>query len=510
MITSTPAGETIVPGRAARLVLGQSGLAFISARGQPAVPERPTAHYDELAGVELAGAHVRLRFTTPGPEWDFVAVSPEAAQWAGEFLLSLQAAAQARRAAMKKPELDAVATQLETLLSPQAPQVAAAAEYLLAAAAGLRATDVHVVPAGGKTVVRLRIDGLLHQVAALEPEVAADLQRRLKAMANLPSYITDSPQYGRLTLALGEGVVDARLTATPAVGGEALALRLLGASDGELTLDRLGLEAEQQEFLEALPRSTGLVVFTGPAGSGKTTTMYALAERALETRQDLAVVTVEEPPERALAGATQLDVRALGGRWDEALQAALRLDPSVLVLGEIRDGQTAALAGHAALSGHLLLTTMHAGTVAEVPPRLLQLGVPPSVVASGLRVVVAQRLLRRVCPSCSVPDTPSPDLLAAVGAAAQPGAPFARGRGCAECAGTGLRGRVAVFELMPVTEALRRLILASAPAEEYARLGGALPGPTLRVAALAKAARGEVPLAEVLDVLGPVGGDSNA
>jgi len=406
-MTGAHTSEQVVPGTRMQLVLGEKGAALLGAEGRPVVPGRPAADYAEMTSVAVSGALVRIEFATPGPGWDFAAVSGDGAAWTAAFLEDRRSAIEAAKAGEATRDLETVARHLSVLLGVTNPHVASGAEYLLRAVATLGATDLHLVPTGGETVVRVRIDGSLRVATSLSPEPAAELAARLKALAGLPSYVADEPQYGRLRVQLDGRVVDMRLTTTPAAGGEALALRLLDPAKVGLGLDALGLEPVQRDQLLNAARGTGLAVFTGPAGAGKTTTMYALVETLVSSRSDCSAVTVEQPPERGLEGVAQLDVDDLGGQWDLALQAALRLDPDVLVLGEIRDPATASLAAHASLAGHLLLATMHAGDPAVVPLRLLQLGVPPTAVAGGLQVIVAQRLARRVCRACAQADTPS-------------------------------------------------------------------------------------------------------
>lgn len=510
-MTQAHTGEQVVPGRRMQLVLAETGAALLGAEGRPVVPGRPAADYAEMTSVAVSGFLVRIEFATPGPGWDFAAVSADGAAWTAAFLEDRRSALEAAKAGDATRDLETVAHHLSVLLRITNPHVASAAEYLLRAAAALGATDVHLVPTGGETVVRLRIDGALRAATSLSPEPAAELAARLKALAGLPSYVADQTQYGRLRVPVDGRAVDMRLTTTPAAGGEALALRLLDPTKVGLALDALGLEPAQRDQLLTAARGAGLAVFTGPAGAGKTTTMYALVEKLVSSRPDCSAVTVEQPPERGLEGVAQLDVDDLGSRWDMALQAALRLDPDLLVLGEIRDPATASLAAHASLAGHLLLATMHAGNPAVVPLRLLQLGVPPTAVASGLQVIVAQRLARRVCPSCAEADVPSPEALRSAGLVQPPaGAEFRQGRGCTACLGTGLAGRVGIFEVWRVTERLRALVLEGAPVSAFLRLRDEEGILSARQAALAKAARGEIPLQEIARLLPDTGGATSA
>jgi len=494
------------------LVLGDRGFTLLRADGKPVVDDRPAADYAEISGVDISGHRLTIHFSTPGSSWEFAAADAYGATWGCEFLEAQQRRAQAAKTAEQATSVEAVAGRLADLFVHTGPQIASGTEYLLRSAVVLGATDLHVVPGYTQAILRLRVDGSLRTVLTLHPGVAAALVSRFKAMAGLPSYVTDEPQYGRLSVTVHERRVDLRLTTSPAVGGEAAVVRILDGGEPALVLDNLGLERGQQEQLLAAVARPGLAVFTGPAGAGKTTTMYALLEALLAAAHDRSGVTVEQPPERWLEGVTQIDVGELGGAWDQALQAALRLDPDLLLLGEVRDSCTALVAAHASLAGHTLLTTMHAGEAAVVPVRLVQLGVPPAAAASALQVIVAQRLLRRVCPACSEPDSYAGEALAQLTGIAHDTdtAGFARGQGCPQCLGTGLRGRTGVFEVWPVSERLRELVIQGAPASAFAPLHAEEQTLGLREAALTKARRGEVPLTEIMRAFAPLGGATGA
>lgn len=500
MLTHVGTGEQVVVGRGMELVLGEDTMSLLSSAGRPIVQERPSAAYGEISLVQVSGRTVTVTFSTPGPGWQFAAIDRDAAAWAAEYLRTRQRAAQAAQAAAKPESIEQVGSRLAEMLADPSPQVSAAAAYLLRAAAALRATDLHISPAAAEAAVQVRVDGILHDLARLPQAQAEPLVAHLKSLAGLPAYISDSPQYGHISVPADAGDVAVRITTVPCAGGEAAALRILNPAATPLDIDELGLEDDQRPALLAAASTPGLVVFTGPAGAGKTTTMYAVVDRLCADGK--RTVTVEAPPERLLTGAVQIAVDDLGGQWGLALQAALRLDPDVLLLGEIRDAPTAALAAHASLAGHTLLATMHASAPASVPVRLLQLDVPPETLASGLTAIVSQRLLRRVCDQCAAPDAPDEALLASLGLTREDiaNARLMRGQGCAACMSSGYRGRVAAFEIWPVSERARELILARAPAQEFAELYRSEVAMTAIQAALRKALRGEVSLAEVANV----------
>jgi type IV pilus assembly protein PilB len=371
---------------------------------------------------------------------------------------------------------------------------------LLAEAAGRRASDIHIEPYAETLRVRLRIDGVLCEVAPPPPALAGAITNRVKVMAQLDIAERRLPQDGRLRLRLPDGAqVDVRVSVLPTLFGETLVLRLLDCTRLDRRLDALGLDRQALGLLrDALARPHGLVLATGPTGSGKTTTLYA-ALAALDTAA-VNVCTVEDPVEVHLHGVNQVHAREdVGLSFGTALRALLRQDPDVIMVGEIRDLDTADIAVKAALTGHLVLSTLHTNDAASAVTRLLDMGIPPFLVAGSLVLVVAQRLVRVVCARCSRECTVQPDVLRAAGWRGGSFSPR-RGGGCRECAGAGYRGRTAVYELMPIGDVLRERIVAGASALELGRLARADGMRTLRQSALALAAGGVTSLEEVLRV----------
>jgi type IV pilus assembly protein PilB len=370
---------------------------------------------------------------------------------------------------------------------------------LLAEAVRRRASDVHVEPYERSLRIRLRIDGVLCEVAPPPPSLAAAITTRVKVMAQLDIAERRLPQDGRLRLALEGTDVDVRVSVLPTLFGEKLVLRLLDHGRVERRLDTLGLEPDTLARLRlALAQPHGLVLATGPTGSGKTTTLYA-ALAALNTTA-VNICTVEDPVEVHLRGVNQVATREdVGLSFAVALRAFLRQDPDVIMVGEIRDLETADIAVKAALTGHLVLSTLHTNDAPSAVTRLLDMGIPPFLVAGALVLVVAQRLVRVLCPHCARADIASPEALQAAG---WRGAPFVprHGTGCADCAGTGYRGRAAVYEVMVPDDGLRERVVAGATALELRRLACASGMRTLRQAALAVAARGLTTVAEALRV----------
>src|SRR4051812_2680738 len=329
-------------------------------------------------------------------------------------------------------------------LDPSNPRYASdTVDQLLAAARAAEVSDVHFHPRADGLDVRWRIDGVLQPVAVLPARVAPNVVARLKVLAELLTYRTDVPQEGRIRGVPGEA--EMRLSTFPTLHGEKAVVRVFAGPGRLLRLNDLGLPVEVKEALSGfLDETSGAVILSGPAGSGKTTTIYAcLRELAARSRGERSLATLEDPIESVVDGVAQSQVNAAAGlTLESGLKALLRQDPEVIAIGEIRDRATAEIALQAALTGHLTLTTFHAGSACEVIGRLLDMGIEPYAIRSGLRAVVAQRLLRRLCPECSTPSDRPEDRL---------GLPVARARvarGCDACAGTGYQGRIVLAELL--------------------------------------------------------------
>jgi type IV pilus assembly protein PilB len=373
-------------------------------------------------------------------------------------------------------------------------------DVVLADAVRARASDVHVEPQAGELRIRYRVDGLLRDVMTVPRNATSATVSRIKIVSGLDIAERRRPQDGRAKLTVDGMTVEARVSTLPTLHGEKVVIRLLPRADGVPMLGRTGLTAPQLELVSnALVQSQGLVLITGPTGSGKTNTLYAGIQQV--STPDRNIVTLEDPVEIQVPGITQVQVSERQGlTFARGLRSILRQDPDIVLLGEVRDTETAELALKASLTGHLVLTTLHTNDAVAAVTRLVDMGVEPFLVASSLTLVVAQRLVRRPCATCASPYVPSPRTLALLGltekdlADARP----LRGKGCAECAGTGYRGRLGVFEVLPVTAALRQVLL-STPTEAAigaaARANGML---TLRASALAAAHRGETTYEEVL------------
>ena len=373
-------------------------------------------------------------------------------------------------------------------------------DVVLADAVRARASDVHVEPQAGELRIRYRVDGLLRDVMTVPRNATSATVSRIKIVSGLDIAERRRPQDGRAKLTVDGMTVEARVSTLPTLHGEKVVIRLLPRADEVPMLGRSGLTAPQLEHLtNALVQSQGLVLITGPTGSGKTNTLYA-GIRQVST-PDRNIVTLEDPVEIQVPGITQVQVSEKQGvTFARGLRSILRQDPDIVLVGEVRDTETAELALKASLTGHLVLTTLHTNDAVAAVTRLVDMGVEPFLVASSLTLVVAQRLVRRPCASCATPYVPSPRTLALLGLteADLEGARPVRGKGCAECAGTGYRGRLGVFEVLPVTAALRKVLLTT-PTEAAigaaARANGMM---TLRASGLAAAHRGDTTYEEVL------------
>jgi type IV pilus assembly protein PilB len=373
-------------------------------------------------------------------------------------------------------------------------------DVVLADAVRARASDVHVEPQAGELRIRYRVDGLLRDVMTVPRNATAATVSRIKIVSGLDIAERRRPQDGRAKLTVDGMTVEARVSTLPTLHGEKVVIRLLPRADGVPLLGRTGLTAPQLELVSnALVQAQGLVLITGPTGSGKTNTLYAGIQQV--STPDRNIVTLEDPVEIQVPGITQVQVSEKQGlTFARGLRSILRQDPDIVLVGEVRDAETAELALKASLTGHLVLTTLHTNDAVAAVTRLVDMGVEPFLVASSLTLVVAQRLVRRPCASCAAPYVPSPRTLALLGLTVEDlhDARPQRGKGCADCAGTGYRGRLGVFEVLPVTAALRQVLL-STPTEAAigaaARANGML---TLRASALAAAHRGETTYEEVL------------
>ena len=329
-------------------------------------------------------------------------------------------------------------------------------QRLLAGAVDRRASDVHIEPMARYLAVRYRIDGRLVEVERHSEAMAAPVASRIKVMAGLDIAESRLPQDGRLRLTVRGREVDVRVSTSPIAHGESLVLRLLGRSEVPLDLDRLGLPAAAlAKFEQALARPHGIILLTGPTGSGKTTTLYAAINRL--RRPEVKILTVEDPVEVLLEGVNQVQVRPdIDLSYAATLRAFLRQDPDILMIGEIRDGETAEIAMRAALTGHLVLSTLHTNSAMGAFTRLADIGIEPFLTASSVIAAIAQRLIRALCGHCATDRPPSAaDLLLFEQASFDAPARLPAAAGCPRCGGSGYSGRIPIIEILEVDAQLR-------------------------------------------------------
>ena len=332
-----------------------------------------------------------------------------------------------------------------------------------------RASDVHFEPRESGMVVRLRIDGALHTLFHIPMQAMNSVISRLKIMGNMDIAERKIRQDGRANIQLRERSVDLRISTLPTVYGEKMVIRLLDKAAANLGRQGIGLTGTSLERYEALLRnSSGVLLISGPTGSGKSSTMYTMIQD-LNT-EDVNMVTLEDPVEFNTEGINQCQINEKTGMtFANGLRAILRQDPDIIVVGEIRDGETASIAMRAAITGHLVLSTIHTNDTIATVDRLLDMEVEPFLISTALKGVIAQRLVRRICPRCKEHYSPTKEECELVGIPYRPDLLFYRGRGCRECFNSGYRGRAAVFEILLVDNAIRKLVSVKADREEYLR-----------------------------------------
>ncbi len=405
--------------------------------------------------------------------------------------------------------IDEVATSDDLLDVVNRPPVIRLVNDILFRALQLRASDIHVHPYESKIQIRYRVDGILYDVLSLNRNVLALIISRIKVMAGMDIAERRLPQDGRCSVRLGQREIDLRISTVPTSFGERSVMRLLDKSTGLFTLDELGLwEDDLKRFDSLLNRAHGVIFVTGPTGSGKSTTLYASLNRINSSEKN--VMTIEDPIEYQLEGISQMQVASKKGvTFVNALRHVLRQDPDVIMVGEVRDIETARMVIQSSLTGHLVFSTVHTNDSAGTVTRLLDLGIEPYLASSSLIAVMAQRLVRKVCPDCRQEYEPKPHELRELGllsadanisGSADGGGKFYVGAGCDKCFDTGYRGRTGIYELMRISEEIRELIYKreSAGVIKRAALDAGLQ--TLRMDGVRKVLAGTTTIAEVLRV----------
>jgi len=361
------------------------------------------------------------------------------------------------------------------------------------------ASDLHFEPDESNLRIRYRVDGVLREASIQSKSIHASVVSRVKIMAQLDIAERRLPQDGRARIEISGKEYDLRVSTFPTIHGENVVLRVLDKTTALLGTGDLGLAPEPlEELSRMIERPNGIVLVTGPTGSGKTTTLYSCINKI--NTVDRNIVTLEDPVEYHLPSIRQTQVDPdVGLSFARGLRALLRQDPDVIMVGEIRDGETAEIAVRSALTGHLVLSTLHTNDAAGALPRLLDMKIEPFLLSSAMLGVVAQRLVRRVCEKCRKKSAPPAETLAELGAAAVQGE-FVVGAGCMACGQTGYRGRLGIFELLVVSDEIRDLIVSRASTEEIARAARRTGMATLRDDALRKATQGITTLSEVIRV----------
>ena len=375
---------------------------------------------------------------------------------------------------------------------------------ILADAAKRRCSDIHIEPYEKIFRVRFRIDGVLQEIMSPPLRLKNALVSRLKVMAGLDIAERRLTQDGRIKLKMGVGgELDIRVSVLPTLFGEKVVMRLLDKSNLQLDMAKLGFDPQNlKDFQEAIHKPYGMILITGPTGSGKSTTLYsALSEL---NKPDVNISTAEDPVEYNLVGINQVQVREqIGLNFAACLRSFLRQDPDIIMVGEIRDLETAQIGVKAALTGHLVLSTLHTNDCSATVDRLLNMGVEPFLLTSSINLIVAQRLVRKICEQCKEPIEIPHDVLINLGVdsnEANSGFPTFHGRGCNNCIQTGYRGRLAVYEIMVMHEVLRELILKGVSAMELKREAVKLGMSTLRMSALQKVRQGLTTVDETIRV----------
>jgi type IV pilus assembly protein PilB len=386
--------------------------------------------------------------------------------------------------------------------SADEPPVVRLVNMILVDAIRRGASDIHLEPYEKVFRVRFRIDGVLHEIMTPPKRLEAALTSRVKIMASLDIAERRLPQDGRIKLRYNQREIDFRVSTLPTIFGEKTVMRILDKDSLQLDLAMLGFDAwSLEQFTRAIHQPYGMILITGPTGSGKTTTLYS----AIHTinSPDVNIMTAEDPVEYNLKGVNQVQVNeGIGRTFAAALRSFLRQDPDIILVGETRDLETAQIGIRAALTGHLVLTTLHTNDCPSTVARLLDMGIPPFLVSSALTLILAQRLGRKICKDCKQPYDADEESLVPYGHVPQGlgAVQFYKGKGCHTCSFTGMKGRVAIYEVMPITDELREMILRNAPTAEIRELALSQGMKTLRQNALQKVLEGTTTIEEVLRV----------
>jgi len=363
------------------------------------------------------------------------------------------------------------------------------------------ASDIHVEPMENSLRIRYRVDGILHEKQILPKTIQPGIVTRLKIISNMDIAERRVPQDGRLTLKFEGRPIDFRVSSIPSIFGEKVVLRILDRTVSIKPLDQLGFsEYNLKRFENIISQPYGMILISGPTGSGKTTTLYSCLDRLNSPTKN--IITVEDPVEYQLKGINQMQVNEKAGlTFANALRSILRQDPNIILIGEIRDAETARIAIESALTGHLVFSTIHTNDSSSIATRLIDMGIEPFLVASSLIGATAQRLIRKVCDNCKTAYNPSRDVLENLGFQIDESVTFYKGEGCDKCTHTGYRGRKAISEILPITPDIQKLVLSRASSKEISAQAKKEGMKTLLDDAMTKAAEGLTTLEEVVRVV---------
>jgi len=365
-----------------------------------------------------------------------------------------------------------------------------------------KASDIHIQPEASRVRVRYRIDGILHDSMTVPKKAQAPLISRIKVMADLDIAEKRAAQDGRISLRVGGAEYDFRVSTNPGVNGEKVVMRILDKKGIQVRLDQLGIpNVMMDDFDNMIQRSYGIITVTGPTGSGKSTTLYSVMNTLNSPEKN--ILTIEDPVEYQLPGLTQTQVNTRAKvTFASAMRTFLRQDPDIILVGEIRDPETALIATEAALTGHLVFSTLHTNDAPTAIARMIEMGIEPFLIASAVIGVLAQRLVRVICPECKEAYTPPVEAFRRLNLSMDlESVTFYRGRGCERCRQTGYRGRIGVFELMTISDHIRELILRKAPTHELRQAGLEAGMMTLRQDAMQKILEGITTMEEALRVV---------
>ena len=369
-------------------------------------------------------------------------------------------------------------------------------DWIITRAVREGASDVHVCPEKTHVQVRLRVDGNLKDLPSIPKSLLLSVVSRLKILGRMDIAVTRVPQDGRFSARLSGREINIRVSAMPTVHGENVVMRLLDMNSLVFKLDQLGMrEADITKIEDTIHKPHGMILNTGPTGSGKTTTLYSVL--GMLNRPEVNIITVEDPVEYQIPRIRQVELNARAGMsFASSLKAILRQDPDIAMIGEIRDGETALISIQAALTGHIVLSTIHTNTAIGTVARLVDMGIEPFLISSTITCIIGQRLLRRVCDTCAEPWSPPPEALNYWGLSNHPESKFLKAKGCSRCRNTGYRGRVGVYEVLLLSDRLQELITANATESELLEAARAEGFTTMRDDAAIKAQMGYTTLEE--------------